>query len=167
MKKQLYIATKLLKIMTHTFLVMLATLFINEPVVDESKIFVRDAELRQYTIEFLTALNEYDVDYDKSIPVAVRFSKVMNMGVAGAAMGMMKDNETNVIVNEKTWKYLNEDQRRWLVYHELAHDMFDLRHWSTPIMHPQTPGKRKAAKDWEFNKKKLFLTIKHKVKRGL
>ena len=162
MKKMYYLSGKLLINIMKTFIVIVATLMMNQPVVDESKVFVRDPELRQYTIEFLTALDEYDIDYDRSIPVAVRFSKVMAMGVAGAAMGMMKDDETNVVVNQKTWKYLNEDQRRWLVYHELAHDMFNLRHWSTPIMHPQTPSKSKAARDWEFNKKKLFLTIKHR-----
>lgn len=149
-----------------TFLIIVATLFFNEPVVDESKVYVRNAELRQYTIEFLTYLNEYDVDYDKDIPVAVRFSKVMDMGVAGAAMGMMKDNETNVIVNEKIWKYLNGDQKRWLVYHELAHDMFDMRHFSSPIMHPQTPSARKAKKDFDYNVQKLFNSIKLKVKRN-
>ena len=73
MKKQLYIAQKLFNIMFTTFITLVLTLAFNEPVVDESKVFVRDAELRQYTIEFFTALNEYDVDYDKSIPVAVRF----------------------------------------------------------------------------------------------
>ena len=157
-----HLSGKLLINIMKTFILIVATLIINEPVVDESKVFVRDAELREYTIDFLNGLDEYDIDYDKSIPVAVRFSKVMDMSVAGAAMGMMKENEINVIVNEKTWKYLSKEQKRWLIYHELAHDMFDLRHWSTPIMHPQTPSKRKAAKDWEFNKKKLFLTIKHR-----
>lgn len=141
---------------------MVLALVVNEPVVNEKMVMVRNTELRQYTIEFLEALNEYEIDYDKNIPVAVRFSKVMDMTTAGAAYGMMKDDVTNVIINERIWKYLDVNQKRWLVYHELAHDMFDMRHFSSPIMHPKTPSKRKAIKDWEFNKKKLFLTIKHR-----
>jgi len=145
-----------------TFIVMVLALVVNEPVVNEEKVYVRDAELRQYTIEFLEALNEYDIDYDKEIPVAVRFSKVMAMTTAGAAYGMMKAEETNVIINERIWKYLDVNQKRWLVYHELAHDMFDMRHFSSPIMHPQTPSARKAIKDFDYNKKKLFLTIRNR-----
>ena len=163
MKKQLYIAQKLFNIMLHTFLIMLATLVINEPAVNTESVMVRHTELRKYTIEYLTLLNEYDVEYDKNIPVIMRMSKVMSMGVAGAAYGMMKDDEINVVINERTWKYLNDDQKRWLVYHELSHDMFDMRHFDTDIMHPQTPGTRKAKKDIDFKIKMLMLKIRNKV----
>lgn len=162
MKKQLYIATKLLKIMVHTFIIMIATLMLNEPVVNTETVMVRHDELRKYTIEYLTLLNEYDIDYDKRTMVIVRMSNVMGMEIAGAAYGMMKDDEINVVINERTWKYLNDDQKRWLVYHELSHDMFDMRHFSTPVMHPRTPTARKAKKDWEYNKKMLFLSIKRR-----
>ena len=54
MEKMYYLSGKLIiKIMT-TFLIIVTTLFFNEPVLDEDKVLVRDAELRQYTIEFLT-----------------------------------------------------------------------------------------------------------------
>lgn len=162
MKKQLYIATKLFKIMIHTFIVMISTLMLNQPVVNTETVMVRHEELRKYTIEYLTLLNEYDVDYDKQTMVIVRMSNVMGMGVAGAAYGMMKDDEINIVINKRTWKYLNDDQKRWLVYHELSHDMFDMLHYSTPIMHPKAPNARKAKKDWEYNKKMLFLSIKHR-----
>ena len=157
-----YLSGKLIINIMKAFILIIATLILNEPVVDESKIYVRDPELRGYVMEFLTELEDYDVDYDKSIPVAVRFSKVMSMGVAGAAYGMRMDDETNVVVNKRIWKHLNDDQKRWLVFHELSHDMFDITHWSTPIMHPKTPTAREAKSDWEYNKKMLFITIRHR-----
>jgi DNA-dependent RNA polymerase auxiliary subunit epsilon len=166
MEKMSYLSGKLIiKIMT-TFLIIVATLFFNEPVLNEEKVLVRDTELRQYTIEFLTYLNEYDVDYDREQTVNVRFNKLLGNGVAGAAYGMEHDEYTMVFINPMIWKYLNGDQKRWLVYHELAHDMFDMRHFSSPIMHPQTPTARKAKKDFDYNVKKLFNSIKLKVKRN-
>jgi len=161
-----YLSGKLIiKIMT-TFLIIVTTLFFNEPVLKEDKVLVRDAELRQYTIEFLTYLNEYDVNYDKEQTVDVRFNKLLGNGVAGAAYGMSHDEYTMVFINPLVWKYLNGDQKRWLVYHELAHDIFNMRHFSSPIMHPKTPSPRKAKKDFDYNAKKLFLSIKYKVKRN-
>ncbi len=145
-----------------TFMIIVATLLLNEPAVNEERVMVRDTELRQYTIEFLTELDNYDIDYDKNQNIVVRFNKLLNNGVAGAAYGMHHDDYTTVFINPMIWKYLNADQKRWLVFHELAHDMFNTAHFSTPIMHPQTPTARKARKDWEYNKKMLFITIKHK-----
>mgnify|MGYP003133522759 CR=1 FL=1 len=145
-----------------TFMIIVATLLLNEPIVNEDRVMVRDTELRQYTIEFLTELDKHDIDYDKNQNIVVRFNKLLNNGVAGAAYGMNHDDYTTVFINPVIWNYLNADQKRWLVFHELAHDMFNARHFSTPIMHPQTPTARKARKDWDYNKKMLFITIKHK-----
>ena len=146
--------------MTTIFITMIATLLFNEPVLPADEyILVRDTELRQYTIEFLTKLDEYNVKYDKNQKIIVRFNKLLGRGVAGAAYGMFHKEYTTVFINPQIWKLLNNDQKRWLVFHELSHDMFDMRHHMSDIMHPTTPSAKRASmkieKKMDFHFKKL------------
>ena len=50
------------------------------------------------------------------------------------------DNITSIDINETAFWYLTKNQRRFLVYHELSHDIFNLEHHSTPIMTTPMPG---------------------------
>ena len=59
--------------------------------------------------------------------------------ILGIAFGMNVDNVTVVSINAQKWWSLSPNQRKLLVFHELSHDIFNLHHFSTPIMDTPMP----------------------------
>lgn len=54
--------------------------------------------------------------------------------VAGIAIGMMNEEAVNVVLNIQIWDSLTKAEKKALVYHELAHDVFGLEHGTCDIM---------------------------------
>jgi hypothetical protein len=50
------------------------------------------------------------------------------------AIGMFNPYCVNIILDEDIWNILNRAERKALVYHELAHDVFELHHNTCDIM---------------------------------
>jgi hypothetical protein len=54
--------------------------------------------------------------------------------VAGIAIGMMNDKAVNVVLNIEVWNRCSKAEKKALVYHELAHDVFGLEHGTCDLM---------------------------------
>ena len=71
--------------------------------------------------------------------VLVDFSLSLPSNVLGVAFGMEIDNVTVVSINAYKWFQLTPNQQKLLLFHELSHDIFNLYHFSTPIMNTPMP----------------------------
>jgi len=60
-------------------------------------------------------------------------------GVAAVALGMNNDDAVIVRVDPIIWARLSKQQRSWLVYHELAHDVHNSIHDTSFLMNRSIP----------------------------
>lgn len=88
---------------------------------------------------------EYVMDYQRDIRSIglelnndnISFSVVVGrlpIRVAGIAIGMMNNKAVNVVLNVSIWDSLSSAEKKALVYHELSHDVFGLRHGTCDLM---------------------------------
>mgnify|MGYP003666941713 FL=1 len=96
--------------------------------------------LSPYVSEYVNILksNDIKIPWGNDI-VFIDMNLGMPSGVLGIAWGMDIDNITLISINISSWKYLSHQQRRYLVFHELTHDIFNLRHFDTEIMNTPMP----------------------------
>lgn len=91
--------------------------------------------LRPYYTEFM----ELTGHVNKSEVILVEFSKLMPDGVLGIAIGMDADSVVLVKINANHWNELSENQKWWLVMHELAHDILNWQHGRNILMDTPMP----------------------------
>ena len=92
-----------------------------------------DPRLRPYYVEVAQKLNLEGINPARQQMVSVTIGTLPE-GILGIAMGMFVDNVVNVIISDAYWYKLSEAQRRALLWHELAHDLFNVKHGSVEIM---------------------------------
>jgi len=92
-----------------------------------------DPRLRPYYVEIAQRLNLEGINPPRQNMVSVTVG-TLPKGILGIAMGMWVDNVINVIISEAYWYKLSESQRRALLWHELAHDVFNVEHGSVEVM---------------------------------
>ena len=85
-------------------------------------------ELQPYVKEVLTTLDYHDIEFKKQSFIVVFDADIMRTDTIGMAKGMDNDNLVYVIVNPILWGKLTVKQRRHLMFHELAHDIFNTEH---------------------------------------
>ena len=114
---------------------------------------------------------EYVLDFQRDVESVglnvqnenISFSVIMGrleINLAGIAIGMFNPHAVNVILNIDIWGVLSPAERKALVYHELAHDVFELHHNTCDIM---SGGVRPITEDMV---KELLETLKiHNGKR--
>lgn len=91
---------------------------------------------------FLKYVQDYHRNTGKTIwgrYVSVQFDNKMPWGVAGMANGMNNDDIVFIWISKPIWNILSENQREWLIWHELAHDTFNIQHGETLIMSRSIP----------------------------
>lgn len=93
-----------------------------------------DPALYPYYIEFAQriALEGINPDVRQDI-VSITMGRLPS-GVLGIAMGMWVDNAISTIINIELWNELTPLQKRALVWHELAHDVFNVEHGEIALM---------------------------------
>jgi len=92
-----------------------------------------DPRLRPYYVEVAQRLNLENINPPRQQALSVIMGTLPE-GVLGVAMGMFVDNVINVIISEAYWYKLSEPQRKALLWHELAHDIYNVEHGSVEIM---------------------------------
>ena len=92
-----------------------------------------DPRLRPYYIEVAQRLNLEGINPNRQKGISITIGSLPK-GVLGIAMGMFIDEVVNVIISTDYWFKLSESQKRALIWHELAHDMFNVEHGSVEIM---------------------------------
>ena len=98
-------------------------------------------ELQPYVREVLTTLEFHNIEFKKQSFIVVFDSDIIRTPLVGQAKGMDNDNLVYVIINPVLWGKLTVKQRRHLVFHELAHDIFNTEHtYDVELMKPSMPS---------------------------
>lgn len=61
-----------------------------------------------------------------------------------------------ILINETHWGEYGEFQRLELIYHEMGHCLFDLRHYEPGLMAPVIHTEKEVKENWEQWKKEFF-----------
>ena len=116
-------------------------------------------ELQPYLMEFDRVMHDAGIDVKYGSLVVIKFVP-LRTGLLGVAWGMNHD-VTIIHINPVLWATLSHQDKRMVMFHELAHDVFNLKHWSTLIMNPVKP----QLLDKAFVDNAINLLIKH-IKDG-
>ena len=96
-----------------------------------------DKELVPYLMEFDRVMQSAGIDVQYGSLVVIKF-RSLRQGLLGVAWGMNHD-VTLIDINPKLWATLSHQDKRMVMFHELSHDVFNLRHGSTLLMEPSKP----------------------------
>lgn len=85
-------------------------------------------QLKPYVLEYLRVLEENNIEYKEQNFVVMFDIGLIHQDAAGVAYGMFNDSFVFVGICPRSWQQLNNDQKKWLIWHELSHDLFNIRH---------------------------------------
>ena len=134
---------------------LLTYLFFNQP-----EVYKVDSRLEQYVCEYIEILETAGIE----IPDQRRFmvkvhKKSLPRGAAGAAWGMFKPQMVMIAVDPAALN-LDHNQLRWLMFHEMTHDLWDIRHESDLfLMRPVMP-EYVTSYDVKFGMQELIMHLK-------
>ena len=102
--------------------------------------FFVDNELIPYVIKFEKELNKRGVEIDWNYQdIRIMFSNIRRPDILGIAYGMNNNTNIAIGINIHTWKYLSDNQKLWVMWHELAHDLFNYKHYDIELMMTAVP----------------------------
>ena len=98
-----------------------------------------DQELYRYLDMFVedAAMHGIDLNYVYSRDINLHFGSWEPTLLSGLSLGYGRDDIT-IYINRGSWGYRSETHRKFLMYHELGHDIFNLRHGDTELLQPGT-----------------------------
>lgn len=96
--------------------------------------------LSPYVNEYVSILrnNDIKIPWGNDI-VFIDMNGGLPRGILGVAWGMNIDNITLISINASSWRFLSDSQKKYLVFHELTHDIFNLKHFDTQLMNTPMP----------------------------
>ena len=120
------------------------------------------SRLQPYVDEYFEILAENDIKVKKRDFKVVFDTSLVKTPYAGVAHGMFDSNRVEVSVHPYYWNYLNERQKKILIFHELSHDLFDSLHTNDVFLMQPRMHDRFTAKmvDWDKAIKELIKYIK-------
>lgn len=117
-----------------------------------------------YVNEYISILekNNIKIPIGKEL-LCVDFTSSLADDTLGVAWGMHIDNITFIQISKENWIFLSVQQKRFLIFHELSHDIFNLNHFDTTIMNTPMPSIYKASEVYIDNAiEELIQYIKNK-----
>lgn len=106
---------------------------------------VNEAELVAYLDDFIEEAANHAIHLDgaKSRNIQISFTN-LNYGRVMGISWEMNNNESVVInIMASSWKNMSDAKKKYLMFHELGHDLLNLPHETTPMMKanlPQSPS---------------------------
>ena len=117
-------------------------------------------ELQPYVSEVLTTLSFHDIEFKKQSFIVVFDADIIRTPLAGQAKGMDNDNLVYVLINPVIWANLSVKERRHVMFHELAHDLFNTEHtYGVELMRPSMPSPSQS-RHMDINKE-IYILMKH------
>jgi len=93
-----------------------------------------DKRLKPYVDEYFKILDDNNIVYNTPTVLITVSQPLKGTDYLGVALGMNNDNLVNVRISPRFFE-LDRNSRLWVMFHELSHDMFNLRHGSIKLMH--------------------------------
>ena len=84
--------------------------------------------LKPYVFEYFAALRDCGLEFKNQNFIVVFDGDIMRSSLLGVARGMFNKDLVYVQINPRLWQTLTEKQRRHVIFHELSHDIFDVKH---------------------------------------
>ena len=119
---------------------LLFFLLINVIPVTTGKSYI-DPRVERYVEDYFELLEKNGITPPVQFSIQIILSKKhMRYNAVGMAYGMFTDNVVMIALDPEILN-LDVNQIRWTIYHELTHDIFDIRHESglflmTPVLPP-------------------------------
>ena len=104
----------------------------------EPRDVIIDNILQPYVFEFHGLLYDSGIEMNYGSLVMIRFSSDMPDRILGIAWGM-GHNTTIININSQYFHKLTHQEKRLVIFHEMAHDLFNLRHGSVGLMNTPMP----------------------------
>ena len=102
--------------------------------------FFVDNELIPYVAKFELELSKRGVEIEWNYQdIRIKFSNIRRADILGIAYGMNDNTNISIGINIHTWKYLSHNQKLWVMWHELAHDLFNYKHYDIELMITSVP----------------------------
>lgn len=112
--------------------------------VNDYKYYV-SPQIEPYVNEYFELLRDNDITVKRQNFVVMFNSKMPHPSIAGYAWGMFRDDVVIVNISPKIWIFLNKQQKRSLIFHELSHDLFNSLHTEDVyIMNPELHSRSEA-----------------------
>lgn len=121
--------------------------------------------LKPYVFEYLATLEKNNIKF-KDQSFIVMFDIDLNgSSYAGQARGMFNDSLVFVAINPKAFFSMTEKEKRMLMFHELSHDIFKIKH--TPNIKLMLPRmiSPKESQELDFDKEVKLLMGYIKINR--
>lgn len=105
-----------------------------------AQVYDVDKSLERYVDEYFEIMEENNIEMPKQVRFMVKIHKEsLPRNAAAAAWGMFKPFMVMIAVDPNAL-FLSHNQLRWLMFHELTHDIWDIRHESgLELMEPVMP----------------------------
>lgn len=125
----------------------------------EKSVYFIDPTLLPYVLDYEAELNDRGVQIPANQSFSVLLTR-MPMRLAGIAIGMFNNTTVNVAINIRLWNTYTETQKRFLIYHELSHDVFNIEHDSCRLMVTAMSGVNDIYEDFDAIMDELANVIK-------
>ena len=92
-----------------------------------------DERLKPYVQEYFELLDSNNIEYEVSILIIQVRRSLKGLNYLGAAYGMNDDSKVHVVITPEFFN-LDEGTKKWVIFHELSHDLFNLKHGVIELM---------------------------------
>jgi len=97
-----------------------------------------EPKYRGYVLEYINTLEENGIRVPAKIRWTVKEEPSFWMTrVLGRAEGMDDDRQVDVLLTPLMYR-MTENEKKFIIWHELTHDIFNVRHGETILMKPQS-----------------------------
>lgn len=129
-----------LRFMIKMTIITMASLFAAQAFSQEADRIYVDPRIEGYVLEYLDIMEQNGVIVPSQFQFMIGFDKrVRYKGAVGMAFGMFNPYSVMIALDPNIL-YLSHNQIRWVIFHELTHDLFDIRHESGLwLMRPVLP----------------------------
>jgi hypothetical protein len=124
----------------HVLVAILMSIFTSYGAEHKPKYVSIDRDLIPYVIQFDNMARARGVDIDwEYMDLNIRFANIRRSEILGVARGMHHATSVNIMINQNQWKRHTSNQKLWIMFHELAHDLFDIEHNEIELMMTRLP----------------------------
>ena len=97
-----------------------------------------DTKLKPYVNEYFKMLDNNNIAYDITLMIVTTSERLEITEYLGIALGTDNNDLVYIRISPKFFD-LDTHARLWVMFHELSHDIFNLRHGSIRIMSKKLP----------------------------